>query len=411
MLYADCMKHDTVSAIGRKYEMLCPSMNERVRRLWAGTEAQLIGRGGITLVSKATGIAHTTIRRGIRELAEQTEGNSPQSRVRRPGGGRKKIVETDPLLLEALESLLDPVTRGDPESPLRWTCKSTRRLSEELAKVRHPVCPRKVGYLLNEAGYSLQANRKTREGSSHPDRDAQFQYINARVMAFQRQRQPTISVDTKKKELVGDFSNVGKEYRKKGCPDEVSVHDFPDKNLGKAIPYGVYDIASNEGWVNVGVDHDTAQFAAHSILTWWREMGQFRFPRATRLMITADGGGSNSSRSRLWKVALQDLANVLDMSLSVCHFPPGTSKWNKIEHRLFSFITQNWRGKPLRSFQAIVNLISSTTTKAGLTVKAHVDTNQYETGIRISDAEMARLRLFRHKFHGDWNYTVRPRRS
>lgn len=404
------MEYDTVSAIRRKYEMLRPSMDERVRRLWAGAEAQLIGRGGITLVSEATGVAHTTIRRGIRELAEQAGDASPQSRVRRPGGGRKKIIETDPLLLEALESLLDPVTRGDPESPLRWTCKSTRRLSEELGKARHPVCPRKVGYLLNEAGYSLQANRKTREGSSHPDRDAQFQYINARVKAFQRQRQPTISVDTKKKELVGDFSNVGKEYRKKGCPDEVNVHDFPDKELGKAIPYGVYDIASNEGWVNVGIDHDTAQFAAHSILCWWRKMGQSRFPRATRLMITADGGGSNSSRSRLWKVALQDLANTLDMSLSVCHFPPGTSKWNKIEHRMFSFITQNWRGKPLRSFQAIVNLISSTTTKAGLTVKAHLDTNQYETGIRVSDEEMARLRLFRHKFHGDWNYTVRPRR-
>lgn len=299
MLYAERMEHDTVCAIRRKYELLCPSMNERGRRLWVGAEAQLIGRGGITLVSKATGVAHTTIRRGIRELAEQAEDASPQSHIRRPGGGRKKIVETDPMLLEALEALIDPVTRGDPESPLRWTCKSTRRLSEELTNVRHPVCPRKVGYLLNEAGYSLQANRKTREGSAHPDRDAQFQYINARVKAFQRQRQPSISVDTKKKELVGDFSNVGKEYRKKGCPDEVSVHDFPDKNLGKAIPYGVYDIASNEGWVNVGVDHDTAQFAAHSILTWWREMGQSRFPRATRLMITADGGGSNSSRSRL----------------------------------------------------------------------------------------------------------------
>jgi hypothetical protein len=404
------MEHDPVAAIRRKYEMLNPSMNERMRRLWTGAEAQLIGRGGITLVSQATGVAHTTIRRGIRELAEHTEGRLPQCRIRRPGGGRKKIVETDPQLLEALELLIDPVTRGDPESPLRWTCKSTRRLSEELGKASHPVCPRKVAYLLNEAGYSLQANRKTREGSFHPDRDAQFQYINAQLKAFHRRRQPAVSVDTKKKELVGDFLNGGKEYRRKGCPEEVRVHDFQDKELGKAIPYGVYDIASNEGWVTVGIDHDTAQFAVHSILSWWREMGQRRFPRATRLMITADGGGSNSSRSRLWKAALQDLANTLGMPLSVCHFPPGTSKWNKIEHRLFSFITQNWRGKPLRSLQSIVNLISSTTTKAGLTVQARLDTNQYETGIRVSDEEMARLRVFPHKFHGEWNYTVKPRR-
>lgn len=405
------MDSDAVVAIRRKYEMLGPSMNERVRRLWVGAEAQQFGRGGITLVSEATGVAHTTIRRGIRELTEQGEQELGPSRSRKAGGGRKKIVETDPQLLAALESLIDPVTRGDPESPLRWTCKSTRRLSEELGKARHPVCPRKVGYLLKEAGYSLQANRKTREGSSHPDRDAQFQYLNAQLKAFHRRRQPAVSVDTKKKELVGDFSNAGKEYRKKGLPEEVRVHDFQDKELGKAIPYGVYDIASNEGWVNVGIDHDTAQFAAHSILCWWQEMGQRRFPRATRLMITADGGGSNSSRSRLWKVALQDLANTLSLSLSVCHFPPGTSKWNKIEHRLFSFITQNWRGKPLRNLQTIVNLISSTTTKSGLIVKANLDTNQYETGIRVSDEEMARLRIFPHQFHGEWNYTIRPRKS
>jgi hypothetical protein len=310
-----------------------------------------------------------------------------------------------------LEALVDPVTRGDPESPLRWTCKSTRRLAEELGKLSHPVSPRKVAYLLNEAGYSLQANRKTREGSAHPDRDAQFQYINEQVKAFLRRRQPVISVDTKKKELVGDFLNGGKEYRKKGHPEEVRVHDFQDKELGKAIPYGVYDIVSNEGWVNVGIDHDTAQFAAQSILYWWQEMGQGHFPRATRLMITADGGGSNSSRSRLWKVALQDLANTLGIRLSVCHFPPGTSKWNKIEHRLFSFITQNWRGKPLRNLQTIVNLIGSTRTKTGLTVKARLDPNQYDTGIRVSDEEMSRLRVVPHQFHGEWNYTVKPRSS
>jgi hypothetical protein len=386
-------------------------MNERMRRLWVGAEAQQIGRGGITVVSQATGVAHTTIRRGIRELSEQSGGAMPPSRMRRPGGGRKTIVENDPQLLETLEALVDPVTRGDPESPLRWTCKSTRRLAEELGKLSHPVSPRKVAYLLNEAGYSLQANRKTREGSAHPDRDAQFQYINEQVKAFLRRRQPVISVDTKKKELVGDFLNGGKEYRKKGHPEEVRVHDFQDKELGKAIPYGVYDIVSNEGWVNVGIDHDTAQFAAQSILYWWQEMGQGHFPRATRLMITADGGGSNSSRSRLWKVALQDLANTLGIRLSVCHFPPGTSKWNKIEHRLFSFITQNWRGKPLRNLQTIVNLIGSTRTKTGLTVKARLDPNQYDTGIRVSDEEMSRLRVVPHQFHGEWNYTVKPRSS
>jgi hypothetical protein len=402
---------DAIASIRRKYEMLNAAMNERMRRLWVGAEAQQIGRGGITVVSQATGVAHTTIRRGIRELSEQSGGAMPPSRMRRPGGGRKTIVENDPQLLETLEALVDPVTRGDPESPLRWTCKSTRRLAEELGKLSHPVSPRKVAYLLNEAGYSLQANRKTREGSAHPDRDAQFQYINEQVKAFLRRRQPVISVDTKKKELVGDFLNGGKEYRKKGHPEEVRVHDFQDKELGKAIPYGVYDIVSNEGWVNVGIDHDTAQFAAQSILYWWQEMGQGHFPRATRLMITADGGGSNSSRSRLWKVALQDLANTLGIRLSVCHFPPGTSKWNKIEHRLFSFITQNWRGKPLRNLQTIVNLIGSTRTKTGLTVKARLDPNQYDTGIRVSDEEMSRLRVVPHQFHGEWNYTVKPRSS
>ncbi|MCX6832080.1 MAG: ISAzo13 family transposase [candidate division Zixibacteria bacterium] len=406
------MQNDLVATVHRKFQMLSPSMNERMLRLWTGAEAQLIGRGGITIVSKATGVAHTTIRRGIRELEQQaqTSGNTlPQSRIRRPGAGRKNTLEKDPQLLEALESLVDPVTRGDPESPLRWTCKSTRRLAEELCKLSHPVCPRKVAHLLYEAGYSLQANRKTREGNSHPDRNAQFEYINAQVKKFQRSQQPVVSVDTKKKEIVGDFRNVGKEYRKKGCPEDVRVHDFQDKELGKAIPYGVYDIASNEGWVNVGIDHDTSQFAARSILLWWQEMGQRRFPRATRLMITADGGGSNGSRSRLWKMALQDLATELNMTLSICHFPPGTSKWNKIEHRLFSFITQNWRGKPLRSLQAIVNLIGSTSTKGGLIVKAHLDTNQYDTGIQVSEVEMARLRICPHDFHGEWNYTVKPK--
>jgi hypothetical protein len=294
----------------------------------------------------------------------------------------------DEHLLSILESLVEPVTRGDPESTLRWTCKSTRRLSDEFGKLSHPVCPRKVAYLLNEAGYRLQAHRKTREGISHPDRNAQFEYINEQAKRFQRSKESVISIDTKKKEMMADFCNSGKEYHKNGCPEEVRVHDFLDPKLGKAIPYGVHDIFSNEGWVNIGIDHDTSRFAAHSIFLWWQEMGQYRFPQASRIMITADGGGSNSSRSRLWKVALQDLANDLKMVLSICHFPPGTSKWNKIEHRLFSFITQNWRGRPLVSFQAIVNLISHTTTKNGLVVKAHLDTNRYETGLTVSDAEM-----------------------
>jgi hypothetical protein len=291
---------------------------------------------------------------------------------------------------------------------LRWTCKSTRRLAEELTQSAHPVSVSKVAGLLEEAGYSLQANRKTREGLSHPDRNAQFQYINEQVMRFQHGGQPAISVDTKKKELVGDFRSSGREYRKKGSPKEVRMYDFEDKQLGKAIPYGVYDLASNEGWVSVGIDHDTAQFAAHAILLWWREMGQQRFPHAWRLLITADGGGSNASRNRLWKKSLQELADQIGLPLTVCHFPPGTSKWNKIEHRLFSFITQNWRGKPLESLETIVNLIGGTTTKKGLIVRAYLDTNQYDPGIKISDEELTRLRIDPHEFHGEWNYTIRP---
>jgi hypothetical protein len=328
--------------------------------------------------------------------------------IRRPGAGRKRLADVDTELIAALEALIEPGTRGDPESPLRWTCKSTRRLAEELTRQRHPVSDRTVASLLKERGYSLQANRKTREGQSHPDRNAQFEYINASVLRFQRRGSPAISVDTKKKELVGDFKNSGREWRPKGNPEDVRVHDFQDKLLGKAIPYGVYDIVSNQGWVNVGIDHDTAQFAANSIQRWWTRMGQRRFPKATELLITADGGGSNSHRSRLWKVCLQELANELDMKLQICHFPPGTSKWNKIEHRLFSFITQNWRGKPLVSVQTIVNLIASTKTRKGLVVKAAIDDNHYETNIKVTDEELSRVKLKRHKFHGDWNYTISP---
>lgn len=403
------MRQELVTAVQQKFQMLSPALNERQLRLWSATEAQGLGRGGITIVSQATGLAHTTIRRGLRELVEQSGATLAPARSRRAGGGRKKLTQTDPSLLAALEALVEPATRGDPTSPLRWTCKSTRRLAEELTQASHPVSARKVAELLDQAGYSLQANRKTREGLAHPDRNAQFEHINAQVLKFERAGQPAVSVDAKKKELVGDFHNGGQEYRPKGQPAKVRVHDFEDKALGKAIPYGVYDLASNEGWVSVGIDHDTAQFAAHSILLWWREMGRRRFPHAKRLLITADGGGSNASRSRLWKKALQELSDELGLELSVCHFPPGTSKWNKIEHRLFSFITQNWRGKPLESLEAIVSLIGGTKTKGGLRVKAHLDTNHYEPGLEVSDEELAELRICPDKFHGEWNYTVKPR--
>ncbi len=402
----------TLRQIRQKYLALSPVLDERVRRQWTAAEATAIGWGGVTLVSAATGLARNTIAAGIQELEHRL--THPQEtlsvRIRGPGGGRKPLTETDPGLQQALDALVDPVTRGHPESPLRWTCKSTIKLAEELTRQSHPVTARTVAALLKQAGYSLQANRKTREGTSHPDRNAQFEYISQQVIACRKQRQPVISVDTKKKELVGEFKNAGQEWQPQGQPEKVQVHDFPDKKLGKAIPYGVYDLASNEGWVSVGIDHDTSQFAAASICRWWEEMGSRRFPRATQLMITADGGGSNSSRTRLWKVALQGLANDLDLPLWVCHFPPGTSKWNKIEHRLFCFITKNWRGRPLTSYEVIVNLINNTTTKKGLKVRAALDTNRYETGIEVSDKELARVHCTPAEFHGEWNYTVRPRK-
>ncbi len=407
------MRNDqTIAQIRRKYQLLVPELDERRRRQWAAAEARELGWGGVSLVARATGLSRPTITAGLRELDQPTPQRAAEAtRVRRPGGGRKPLTATDPGLLAALESLLEPVTRGDPESPLRWTCKSTRRLAAELTQQKHPVGPRTVAALLLKAGYSLQANRKTREGSSHPDRNAQFEYINASVARSMIRAQPAISVDTKKKELVGDFKNNGREWHLQGEPEEVRVHDFLDKALGKAIPYGVYDMLNNQGWVSVGIDHDTAQFATNSIRRWWQEMGQGRFPRASELLITADGGGSNGHRSRLWKVSLQALADELGLTLLVCHFPPGTSKWNKIEHRLFSVITQNWRGRPLVSRQAIVSLIASTTTSTGLVVKAALDTNHYETAIKVSDEELAQLRLQRHEFHGDWNYTISPRRK
>ncbi len=404
---------ETLEGIRQKYMALSPVMDERMRRQWAASEASTLGWGGVTVVAEATGLAWNTIKAGMRELNHRAAhpGEPVDDRIRRSGAGRKRLTETDPLLLAALEELVDPATRGHPESPLRWTCKSTAILAKELTQGNHPVTDRTVATMLKEAGYSLQANRKTREGNQHPDRNAQFEHINEQVVTFHRQRQPVISVDTKKKELVGDFRNVGREWQPQGEPENVRVHDFLDKKLGKAIPYGVYDLASNEGWVSVGITRDTARFAVASIRRWWTEMGATRFPRARKLMITADGGGSNSSRNRLWKVALQDLANDLGLPLHVCHFPPGTSKWNKIEHRMFCFITKNWRGRPLTSHQTIVELISNTTTETGLVVRAAIDENEYETGIKISDEELSQVKLKRSEFHGEWNYTIRPRKN
>ena len=402
----------TIERIRQKFQALSPVMDERMRRQWAAAEASTLGWGGVSTVSAATGLARNTIATGLRELEHRQAhpGEAVVARLRRVGGGRKPLTEIDPGLLQALDALVDPVTRGHPESPLRWTSKSTRKLAEELRHQNHPVTDRTVAALLKQSGYSLQANRKSKEGSSHPDRNAQFEHISRQVIACQRRNQPVVSVDTKKKELVGEFKNAGEEWQPKGKPEKVKVHDFPEKKLGKAIPYGVYDMARNEGWVSVGIDHDTAQFAAASIGRWWREMGSQRYPRATELMITADGGGSNSSRNRLWKVALQGLANDTGLILRVCHFPPGTSKWNKIEHRLFCFITKNWRGRPLTSYEVIVNLIANTTTETGLTVQAALDTTEYETGIEISDMQLAAVKLTPAKFHGEWNYSIRPHR-
>jgi hypothetical protein len=382
-------------------------MNERLRRQWAAAEATALGWGGISAVVAATGLSHNTIDRGIRELARRLQ-SVPADGIRRKGGGRKPITESDPSIGRALEDLVEPGSRGDPQSPLRWTCKSTRRLAEQLRRQGHRVGERTVARLLIDAGFSLQSNRKTREGGHHPDRDAQFQHINDRVLAFQRRGQPVISVDTKKKELVGNFKNFGREWRRAGQPLQVRVHDFIDRDKGRAIPYGVFDLTNNQGWVSVGIDHDTASFAAEAIARWWHRMGRKRFPKARQLLITADGGGSNGSRCRLWKVALQQLADRIGLDLSVCHFPPGTSKWNKIEHRLFCHITQNWRGKPLVSHQVIVNLIAGTTTRAGLRVHAELDTQRYPTGIKVSDAELAQVRIKKDDFHGDWNYKIIP---
>jgi hypothetical protein len=397
-----------VEWIRNKFQALAAELDERARRRWAAAEARSLGRGGTSAVAAATGLSRNTIRSGILELESAAAETGPR-RIRRQGGGRKRLTEHEPQLSNALEALVEPATRGDPCSPLRWTCKSTRKLAIELSRPKRPVSHMTVARLLRQAGYSLQANRKTREGESHPDRNAQFEYISEQAAAFQKQGQPVISVDTKKKELIGNFRNGGREWRPQGKPLEVKVHDFQEPELGKVIPYGVYDVTNNEAWVSVGIDHDTAEFAVAAIERWWRKMGRRRFPKARKLYVTADGGGSNGSRSRLWKVALQKLANRTGLTLSVSHLPPGTSKWNKIEHRLFCHITQNWRGQPLVSHDIVIKLIGSTTTAAGLKVKAGLDRKKYTTSKKISDDQLAQVRLTAAAFHGDWNYTVTPK--
>jgi transposase len=398
-----------ISAITARYEALRTVLDERSRRLLAAAESQTAGKGGISIVAKAIGISRPVIRRGIAELKDPTMLGP--GRIRREGGGRKRASDKDSSLKADLESLLESTTRGDPEAALRWTCKSVRQLTAELKRMKHPVSHQVVADLLHELGYSLQANRKTKEGSNHPDGNAQFEHLNGKVKWSLSRHQPVISVDTKKKEMVGDFKNGGREMRPKGQPEKVRAHDFVDPELGQATPYGIYDLGRNSGWVSVGMDHDTAEFAVETIRRWWRTMGQPAYPEATRLLITADAGGSNGSRLRLWKVELQRLADETGLRIAVCHFPPGTSKWNKIEHRLFSYITQNWRGHPLRSFQAIVNLIAATSTTKGLKVHAELNTEAYQSGIKVSDNELALVKIRRDKFHGDWNYEIQPRNS
>ena len=395
----------TQEMLAAKFESVFPHLDERQRRLLMGAEARVLGHGGIRLVARAAGVREATVSLGVTEL---DSGAEPLGRVRRPGGGRKRAAAVDPGLVPALLALVEPQERGDPVSPLRWTAKPTRALAAELTAQGHKVSADTVGDLLRAEGFSLQGNAKTIEGTRHPDRDAQFRYISEQARTHQDAGDPVISVDTKKKELVGDFANGGKDYRPQGSPVPVRTHDFMDKDLGKAIPYGVYDVAASAGWVNVGTDHDTAAFAVESIRRWWKAMGQAAYPRARRLLVTADAGGSSSYRTRAWKAELAAFALETGLAVTVCHFPPGTSKWNKIEHRLFSAITLNWRGRPLTSHEVIVNTIAATTTRTGLTVRAGLDPGSYPEGVKVSDGQMAALPLDRHTWHGDWNYTLRP---
>jgi transposase len=387
---------------------MAPRLDERTRRWFAGSEAAVLGRGGQAAVARATGLSLPTIRAGLREVREG-QGEAAKGRIRREGGGRPRTADRDLTLQSDLEALVEPTSRGDPQSPLRWTCKSIRKLAEELTRQGHKTSHRMVAELLHDMGYSLQANRKVLEGSSHPDRNAQFEHLNEAVQLQLSLGEPVISVDTKKKELVGPFKNGGRELRPKGEPEKVRVHDFLIPELGRVNPYGVYDLGQNEAWVSVGTDHDTAAFAVESIRCWWQAMGKPLYPQAKRLLITADGGGSNGSRVRLWKLELQKLADETGLEMAVCHFPPGTSKWNKIEHRLFSAITQNWRGKPLISHEVVVNLIAATTTRTGLKVRSALDQNSYPAGQTVTDAELETLNLRRAPFHGDWNYSLLPR--
>jgi hypothetical protein len=400
---------DIIETLRKKFERVSGVLDERSRRVWAAAEAEALGYGGQSIVAKATGLARTTV---YRERVRQATKPPPprRDRIRNVGGGRRKLTAREPGLLLALEALVEPTSRGDPENPLRWTCLSTRQLTEILEQQGYRIGRQTVAGLLAELGYSLQGNCKTKEGSRHPDRDAQFRYLHGRVEAFQRRGQPVVSVDTKKKELVGDFKNGGREWRPKGNPERVRVYDFVDKTLGKANPYGVYDPVANVGWVSVGVDHDTAEFAVETLRRWWKKMGQLRYPAARQVLVTADGGGSNGSRVRLWKVALQRLADETGLQITVCHFPPGTSKWNKIEHRMFSYISMNWRGKPLISHEVIVNLIASTTTQTGLKIEAELDTNVYPKGLRVTDEELEKVNIQKADFHGEWNYTILPLR-
>jgi len=395
--------------INQRYTLVSPFLDERQRRLYLAAEAKVIGYGGVSIVSRATGVSRNAIASGYDDYEQAKEKQLPPGRIRKEGGGRKRTVEIDTTLKKDLESLIEPVTRGDPESPLRWSCKSVRKLSDELNRMGHKTSHRMVAELLHEMDYSLQSNRKTLEGESHPDRNAQFEFINKNVKEFQSIEQPVISVDTKKKELVGDFKNGGKELRPKGDPEKVRVHDFKIAELGRVAPYGIYDIANNLGWVNVGIDHDTSTFAVESIRRWWYSMGKELYPNASKLMVTADGGGSNGYRVRLWKLKLQALADETGLSIHVSHFPPGTSKWNKIEHRLFAFISQNWRGKPLISHEVIVKLIAATSNKTGLKVHCQLDDNIYPKGIKVSDEELAGINIQRNSFHGEWNYTISPK--
>lgn len=403
-----------LAMIEAKYQALSGRLDEATLRMWAATEARSLGRGGVSAVAKAIGMSRTTIHAGLAELkavlTPAPDGKrEARPRIRATGGGRKKLIAKDADLLRDLDALVEPTARGDPMSPLRWTCKSTYRLADELQQLGHEVSQRTVCDLLAQLDYSLQSTRKTREGGQHEDRDAQFAHIARHVTEYQAAGEPVISVDTKKKELIGDFKNAGREWQPKGVPEEVRVHDFIDPELGKVAPYGVYDLTANAGWVNVGIDHDTAEFAVESIRRWWYEMGEATYPKARRLLITADCGGSNGHRVRLWRRELQCLADRLNLTIQVCHFPPGTSKWNKIEHRMFCHITANWRGRPLVSRQVVVNLIGSTTTREGLHIKAGIDENTYAKGVKVTDEELAALAIERDAFHGEWNYRLLPR--